>query len=143
MADGAAFGLGGGKVPPRPPGRFRDLTDPWDDPEGQAFAREVRDKLIPKLDSSALVMGLISKASTDGAGFDVKQALEIGACLLMGKPLVLGVMAGAHVPDGLARAANDIIEVDLEDAQGTAAKIKEAQARLAERGLLSDDEDET
>ena len=134
---------GGGGVPPRlppqPPGRFRDQENPWDDPEGRAFARHVRDVTIPMLKDSALTMGLLSPAST-GASFDVRQAVEIGASLLMGKPLVLAVEPGSHVPDGLARAADEIVEVDLKgDPEGTAATLAAVHERvLRARGEWED-----
>ena len=41
---------------------------------------------------------------------DPQQALEIGAILLMGKPLILIVQPGGKAPAGLVRAAEAILE---------------------------------
>jgi hypothetical protein len=115
--------------------RARDMNDPWDHPEARAFDKHVREVTIPMVGDSAYGVGILSPAST-GATFDVRQAVEIGAMLLMGKPLILGVEPGSHVPDGLARAADEIVEVDVAgDSEGTAAALKAAMDRLHERGL--------
>lgn len=63
---------------------------------------------------------------------DPQQALELGAILLMGKPLILVVMAGSKVPDGLARAADAIIEW-RDDANVLAGLIRDAMAKIEEQ----------
>lgn len=58
----------------------------------------------------------ISLYSGDGSDFDVKQATELGAILLLDKPLILVTMRGAKLPSRLAKAADVVLEgLDLDD----------------------------
>lgn len=85
-------------------------------PEDRAWAdysETVRTGLIPKLLSSAVCLQIYSG---DGSDFDVKQATELGAMLLMDKPLVLIAIPGAVVPTRLARAADVVLrDFDVHD----------------------------
>lgn len=61
----------------------------------------------------------IALYSGDGSDFDVKQATELGAMLLLDKPLVLVTTPGATLPSRLAKAADVVIEgLDLDDPRG-------------------------
>jgi hypothetical protein len=72
-----------------------------------------RNDALPKIMSSAIFLSIHS----DNPDFDVKQATELGAALLLGKPLLLIVPRGRTLPDGLRRAAAEVIEDwDGEDA---------------------------
>jgi hypothetical protein len=70
------------------------------------FSREFRAEVLPKLLSSAICLSIQS----DEDGFDVKQATEIGASLLLGKPVLIVVPLGRTVPPGLRRAADVVID---------------------------------
>lgn len=58
---------------------------------------------------------MVTLYSGDGADFDVKQATELGAMLLMDKPLILVQLPGAKIPTRLARAADVIVPSDPGD----------------------------
>ncbi len=68
-------------------------------------ARFRRDGL-PKIMGSAIFLSIHS----DNPAFDVQQATELGAALLLGKPLLLVVPRGRSLPDGLRRAAATVID---------------------------------
>lgn len=122
---GSAFGPG---VPP-------DGYDPWQDPGYLAWADEVRTKMAPKMEASSLTMSIFT------GKVDVKLAVEVGYALLLGKPFVLGVAPGVSVPDGLARAADAIIEIDLADIAGAARSAVAAVEQLERDGKLGDPRD--
>lgn len=71
------------------------------------FSRSFRQDGLPKILSSSVCLSMVGG---DGKDFDVKQAVEIGAMLLLGKPLLLVCLRGAVIPDGLRRAADEIVE---------------------------------
>jgi hypothetical protein len=91
------------------------------------FEDHARKDMLPKMESSAMVMAMITSAEPD-----LKLAVEIGACLLLGKPLVLLIMPGSKPPDALVRAAELIIEGDLDDPVSrdkVTAMVKEAMEK--------------
>lgn len=97
-----------------------------DDPAFSAWAKDRKEKVLTMLDDSAVAMAVLSPPFTLER-LDVQQALEIGASLLLGKPLILCVSAGAQCPPGLAKAANRIVEIDEPiNAPSNARRLKEA-----------------
>lgn len=114
-----AFGRdASGPDAPEPP-------DPWEHPSAKLFAEDMRTRVIPQLRASAVSLSLIGAHEE----VDIRQAAELGASLLLGKPLVLAVLPGAHVPDALAAAAAAIVEAH-EDPHITTGRIRDALARL-------------
>jgi hypothetical protein len=69
------------------------------------FAEHVRRELVPNMRSSQVVVSIIP--SNDK--FDVKLALELGAALLLDKPIVLVMPEGQQAPPRLARVADKIV----------------------------------
>ena len=69
---------------------------------GEAFRRET----LPKILDSAVFLSI----GTDAGVFDVKMATELGAALLMGKPLLLVCPRGRLIPEALRRAAAEVID---------------------------------
>jgi hypothetical protein len=86
--------------------------DPFTDPDVQAWARRVRDDLVPKLASSAVMMTLVPDGDAD-----VKIAVELGFSILLDKPIIAVVQPGTRVPDHLVRVADAIIEYAPDDPQ--------------------------
>lgn len=71
------------------------------------YSEHFRREVFPLIASSAVSLSIYSG---DGSDFDVKQATEIGAALLLDKPFVLICVKGSTVPSRLARAADALIE---------------------------------
>lgn len=72
--------------------------------------------LFPKLRASG---AFISRYDADMQGnYNVQACLELGAMILMGKPLVLVVEPGATLPPKLTLIADRIIEADLDTEAG-------------------------
>jgi hypothetical protein len=86
------------------------------------YSKHFREYALPKIMSSAVALTIYSG---DGSDFDVKQATELGAILLLDKPLILLSSPGVTLPSRLARAADLIIEdwsPDNHDAQDRLAE---------------------
>lgn len=77
------------------------------------YEKDFRENGLPKIQGSATSMLLYSG---DGTDFDVKQATELGAMLLLDKPIILIALPGAKIPTRLRRAADRVLEdYHLED----------------------------
>jgi len=87
----------------------------WKD-YGDRFRREV----LPKILDSAVFLAIQADE------FDVKMATELGAALLMDKPLLLVCPSGRVIPERLRRAAD--IVIDNWDASNPDAQERFAEA---------------
>jgi len=99
------------------------------DPLFQEWAGRVRRDLVPKLEDSSAVVSLVPRK-----GHDVKFAVELGLSIMMEKPIVAVVTPGMHIPRGLAKVADEIVEVDWDaDMDRAHASIDAAFKRIQER----------
>jgi hypothetical protein len=103
----------------------------FDDPDFLAWAKDVRENMVPGMMGSAMVVSLYRQ------DFDVKFAVELGASLMLDKPLILSVRPGVQVPDKLVRVADAILELDPSRPDLYQAALHDAMDRiLKERGLI-------
>jgi hypothetical protein len=79
-------------------------NDPFDNAEWEAYAKHIRDELVPMIDSSAIAMSLVPKEA------DVKFAVELGLCIMMDKPIIAIVPSGTPVPAKIRAVADEIVE---------------------------------
>lgn len=86
-----------------------------DSADGRRFVQRIRAELIPKMADSAVITMI---APDIGAEFDVDFAVQIGAAVLLEKPLLVLLPEGRTPPPKLARIADRIITVDLDSARG-------------------------
>ena len=70
------------------------------------YSDRFRREVLPKLLNSAVFVSIGSEVGT----FDVRQATELGAALLMGKPILLVIPRGRNISPQLRRAADEIID---------------------------------
>ena len=116
-----ATGIGGQLTQDRDP--FRD------EPTVVAWAKHVLDKMVPAMEQSGFV---ISISPTKGLG-DVKYWVELGASIMMDKPIIVVALAGQEVPKKLQGVADEIVYLpDGVNPQGS-AELMEAISRLAAR----------
>src|SRR5262245_37075631 len=106
------------------------MKSPYDDDEFRRWADDKRRRLIPKMRGSDNVLLLAPNLS---AKFDIEFALQIGAAILLEKPLVLVVQSGRTVLPKLRAIADKIIEMDLDDSNDPAVQERIRQA-LTELG---------
>lgn len=111
-------------------GDWLDKLDPEARSEWDEFVEHFRRNALEGMVDSAFVASLVPSGE-----FDVKFALETGAAILLGKPIVAIVMPGAEVPGKLGLVADIVIEADLDTEEGrqaVAAGIKEMGERMKE-----------
>jgi hypothetical protein len=70
------------------------------------YSNRFRREVLPKLMDSAVFLSIGSEVGT----FDVRQATELGAALLIGKPIMLVVPPGRTLSPQLLRAADEVID---------------------------------
>lgn len=101
--------------------------DPWDDASAKAWINFVIEEMVPKLSSSAMALSIVPDGDQWAAG-DVKYWVELGASIMMDKPIIALVMNDrpippklelvadelVRLPDGLGPEANDLIAAALE-----------------------------
>lgn len=90
-----------------------DTLSPGERTEWDAFVEHFRRDTLEKLAGSALVMSLIPKT-----GFDVKFAVELGAAIMLDKPILAVVPAGQRIPAKLRQVADEIVDADIDVADG-------------------------
>jgi len=89
-----------------------DERDAFDD-----FVEHFRRDALAKMHDSAFVMSILP---TSGE-VDLKFAIELGASIMLDKPIMAVVMPGAHVPERLRRVVDAVVEADLDTAEGRSA----------------------
>lgn len=103
-----------------------DDSDIRNDPDFQAWERDVMENLVPALEDSALTMSLLPSSTRP----DAKYAVELGMSILLDKPIMLVAQEGQFVPPKLAAIADEIIWVDYEQPDEVRARINAAAERF-------------
>lgn len=86
-----------------------EQTKQWDD-----YVAHFRESTIKQMAESAFVMQLVPQEGK----FDVKFATELGASIMLDKPILAVVMPGAAVPSKLRLIADEIVECDIDTEEG-------------------------
>jgi len=81
----------------------------FDTPEFEEWAVSVKEELFPKLRASACSVTLYSGA------FDAKIAVELGAAILLDKPIIVLASPGVEVPSKLRKVAERVMVFDMND----------------------------
>jgi hypothetical protein len=99
------------------------VSDPWADPAAKVWVEHVLAEMAPKLENSAVSVSLVP---TDRHG-DVKFWVELGASIMMDKPIIAVVFDNAPVPAKLRLVADEIVKmpggVNPNNSQALAAAI--------------------
>lgn len=110
---------------------MRRDKSPYDSADFKRWAADMRKRLIPEMRSSGSVLMISPNMEAE---FDVEFALQIGACILLEKPLILIVHRGRVVPPKLRAIADRVIEADLDattmDAPAIQGEIQRAISDL-------------
>lgn len=112
-----------------------DYNDMWEnDPTAKRWVQHVLDDMAPKMSESALVMQIVPDKDEHGAG-DVKFWVELGASIMMNKPIIAIGLAGQEIPAKLKLVADEVVY--LPEGVGPEAS-DELQAAMSR--ILGDDE---
>ena len=101
--------------------------DPFDSDEWRDYAERVRNELVPKIEGTAIAVSLVTGT------VDPKIAIETGYMILLDKPIIVAVTPGAKVPAKLALVADEIVEIDLDNAVLSSRRLGEAVERIMRR----------
>jgi hypothetical protein len=107
-------------------GDWVEEMPPEEREEWDQFVDHFRRDALAKMTDSAFVASLVPSGE-----FDVKFALETGAAVLLGKPILAIVMPGAEVPGKLGLVADVVVEADL-DTEGGRKKVAAAISQMVE-----------
>jgi hypothetical protein len=102
------------------------MTDPWHEPTAKAWIRHVLDEMVPKLTDSALVISLVP----DDREGDVKFWVELGASIMMDKPILAVLLGDAPVPAKLAAVADEIVRLPAGVTPAASDEIARAIRRM-------------
>jgi hypothetical protein len=103
------------------------MSDPWDTAETRRWTRRVRKDLVPKLEGSGAVISLVPR-SGDG---DIKFWVELGAMIMMNKPIILVLEQGQEIPPKLRLVADEVVVIDdWDDVSADSGPIRDAILRV-------------
>lgn len=103
--------------------------DIWNEPTAKAWVRHVLEEMVPKLRGSALVCSMVP-TSPEG---DVKFWVELGASIMMDKPIVAVVLGDVAVSTKLVAVADEVVRCPRGAGPEAAAEIQAAITRVVER----------
>lgn len=96
------------------------------DEDFDAWAAEVSNTLVPKIEASTVVASLVPKGETD-----IKFAVELGVAIMLDKPIIALVVPGVKVPAKLVKVVDRVVEFDLDnDSEGTTNRLLAAMEEL-------------
>jgi hypothetical protein len=103
------------------------MKDILEQPEVKAYLEDFRRNVLPNIKGSAVVMELVCEAEPDP-----KMCLEMGAAVLLDKPIVAICIQGRKVPQHLRRIASEVVEVSDLNSDADLEKINSALRRVVE-----------
>lgn len=97
--------------------------DPWQETEVRKWAHRFEREVLPKIKNSTIG---ISIAPTDG-DFDVKFAVELGAMIMLDKPILVIAAVGQVIPPKLMAIAHRVVYADMTTEAGQEAVMAAIQ----------------
>lgn len=101
-------------------------VDHWQEPTTKAWVRHVADDMVPKMESSAVVISLVPE-SREG---DVKFWVELGASIMLDKPIIAVVLGDGPIPPKLRLVADEIVRCPKGVDPASSERLKEALGRV-------------
>jgi hypothetical protein len=103
-------------------------SDPWQDPSAKRWVRQVLEGMAAKMAHSAVVCSVVP----DGDG-DVKFWVELGASIMMDKPIIAVVLGDRAIPTKLEAIADEIVRCPEGVNPAASEDVAQAVARIMER----------
>jgi hypothetical protein len=101
--------------------------DIYENPDIKHMLRDFQKHVLPAINDSVVTLSLISKRHPDP-----KMCLEMGAALLLDKPIIAICIDRAEVSQHLLKIAAAVVEVDDLTSEASHKKIQEAITRVVE-----------
>ena len=107
----------------------------WQDPDARAWVKDVLENMVPKLEESAIVAQIIPGGEhLEG---DVTFWVELGASIMLDKPIIAIAVDGRDVPEKLNLIADAIVYAPDGLTDDVGDELNRTMRRvLEERGLL-------
>jgi hypothetical protein len=109
--------------------RQRQYDDAWQEPTAKRWIGHVLDEMVPKLEGSAFTISLVPE---DREG-DVKFWVELGASIMLDKPIIGVVFNDDPVPEKLKLVSEEIVRCPGGVGPEAAEKIQAAMTRVMAR----------
>jgi hypothetical protein len=93
------------------------------------FLDRAQNEMIPKMAESVFIIGILNGA------VDAKIAVEVGAAVLLGKPILILALPGVAISEKLRRVADRIVECDVRTNAGRAAVNRAIHEMIESLGL--------
>lgn len=93
------------------------MSDPWSSKEAQDWIKHCAQEMIPKMADSAICVSLV----TGNSAKDIKFCVELGAMIMMDKPVVVVATEGQTISKKLAAVADEIVFLPAGDPHGQEA----------------------
>ncbi len=84
------------------------MSDPWQEPTARAWVRHVVERTLPMLEASAVALSLVP----DTEDLDVKFCVELGAMIMLDKPIIVVALAERQVPEKLRLVADEVVVLE-------------------------------
>jgi len=102
-----------------------EYEDAWRDSSMKEWIHHVLDEMVPKMERSGLVISLVPHGKSEG---DVKYWVELGASIMMDKPILAVIVGDDPIPFKLQQVADEIVRlpegVNMEASEELASAIK-------------------
>lgn len=99
----------------------------WEEPEVREWADSVLTGMLPKMQESAVTISLVPES---GRG-DVKFWVELGASIMLDKPIIAVTIGDAEIPGKLRQVADEVVRLEsLDDTVGSARLLTAALGRV-------------
>lgn len=89
------------------------MTDFWGESGAKKWLRAVLDGMAPKVQGSAATISLVPGHDGKFSEGDAKFWVELGASIMMDKPIIAVAEPGQVIPERLKRVADVVLYVDL------------------------------
>lgn len=98
--------------------------DMLDEPPAKAFLEEFRVQVLPHIKASTLTLAIVNRDP------DPKMCLEIGAAVLLDKPILVVALDAAKISQTLRKVATSIVVLNNFHDEANKARLQEAIGRI-------------
>jgi hypothetical protein len=103
------------------------MTEDWtQDPSARVWIDHVLKEMVPPMKQSAFVMQLVP----DDVG-EVKFWVELGAAIMLEKPLIAIVLGDREIPPKLRQFADEVVHIPDGVSPDASVELREAIERIA------------
>jgi hypothetical protein len=111
------------------------VSDPWNEmwnsPEAQQWIKAVLEEMYPKLGSSKVSLMLLDQP--EGSPGKVKFWVELGASIMLDKPIIVLAEHNQSIPSKLDKLADKVIRFDPDNLEASANDLQKAFKEVIEK----------